>query len=273
MSKVARRPFITDVSIEKSIQILADPNVSYKLMYWNAFSVGATSRELLAFGNVKWSNERIATSSEKQDKEDPWEEGKIPTPFGVVPMLKIVSPANEEVIVAESMVIEQYLAKKFNLLGNNEWESLTINAFYSNIHFFLERALSKVTWVVPERRKSELEIFLQHILPEFIADHDMHLKANGSNGFYVGDRLSLADIHLANVIDHFSHLPVAHLIIPLFEKSELISKVRANVENHPSIAAWRASEEWESLCQGSIVCYKKTALLAEDLEAFAIKDE
>ena len=72
MSKVARRPFITDVSIEKSIQILADPNVSYKLLYWDIFSVGATSRELLAFGNVKWSNERIAIASDEQDKVIGW---------------------------------------------------------------------------------------------------------------------------------------------------------------------------------------------------------
>jgi hypothetical protein len=59
---VAKRPFITDVSIEKSIQILADPNVSYTLLYWDIFSVGATARELLAFGNAKWSNELVHTS-------------------------------------------------------------------------------------------------------------------------------------------------------------------------------------------------------------------
>ncbi|KAK3834666.1 MAG: hypothetical protein JOS17DRAFT_737390 [Linnemannia elongata] len=273
MSKAARRPFITDVSIEKSIQILADPNVSYKLMYWDIFGVGATPRELLAFGNVKWSNEQIPTVSNEENKKDPWQDGKIPTPFGVVPVLKIVSPANEEVLVAESMVIEQYLARKFNLFGNNEWESLTINALYSNIHFFLERASTRMTWVVPERRKHGLELFLQRMLPQFIEDHEMHLRANGSNGFYVGGRLSLADIHLANVIDHFAYLPVAHFIMPSFEKSELISKVRANVERHPLIAAWRASEEWESLRQKSFVFYKLSALPAEDLEAFATKQQ
>ncbi|KAF9933090.1 Glutathione S-transferase S1 [Linnemannia zychae] len=260
MSQVARRPFITNVSIEKSIEILGNPNVSYTLVYWDIFSVGATARELLAYGKVKWSNERVV--------EDPWEAGKIPTPFGVVPILRINSPDNEEVIVAESMVIEQYLAKKFDLFGDNEWEDLTIRALYSNIHFFLERSLTKMTWVAPERRKRGLEIFLQHFLPEFISDHEMHLRANGSNGYYVGNRLSLADIHLANVIDHFSHLPVRHLIMPEFEKSELISKVRANVERHPAIAAWRASEEWESLRQGSFVCYKKSALPEGELEAF-----
>ncbi|KAK3844608.1 MAG: hypothetical protein J3R72DRAFT_473227 [Linnemannia gamsii] len=264
MSLVARRPFITDVSVEKSIKILANPNVSYTLVYWDIFSVGATARDLLAFGNVKWSNERVV--------EEPWEAGKIPTPFGVVPILKIISPENEEVIVAESMVIEQYLAKKFNLFGDNEWQDLTIRALYSNIHFLLERSLTKMTWVVPERRKRGLEIFLQHFLPEFISDHEMHLRANGSNGYYVGDRLSLADIHLANVIDHFSHLTVGHLIMPEFEKSELISKVRANVENHPAIAAWRATPEWESLRQGSFVCYKKAALPEEDMTAFASKE-
>ncbi|KAF9088156.1 hypothetical protein BGX29_004461 [Mortierella sp. GBA35] len=256
MSTVARRPFITDVSVEKSIKILADPNVSYCLMYWDIFSVGATSRELLAYGKVKWSNERVV--------EDPWEAGKIPTPFGVVPVLKIISPDNDEVIVAESMVIEQYLAKKFDLFGDNEWEDITIRGLYSNIHFFLERALTRTTWVTPDKRKRALGIFLEHFLPEFISDHEMHLRANGSNGHYVGNRLSLADIHLANVIEHFSHLPVANVIMPEFEKSELITKVRENVKKNPEIAAWRANPEYESLRQGSFVCYAKTAIKEDD---------
>jgi hypothetical protein len=63
MSMVARRPFITDVSVEKSIEILANPDVSYTLVYWGIFSVGATARELLAYGNVKWSNECCVVSS------------------------------------------------------------------------------------------------------------------------------------------------------------------------------------------------------------------
>ncbi|KAG0215446.1 hypothetical protein BGX33_001187 [Mortierella sp. NVP41] len=229
MSTVARRPFITDVSVEKSIKILADPNVSYCLMYWDIFSVGATSRELLAYGKVKWSNERVV-----------------------------------EVIVAESMVIEQYLAKKFDLFGDNEWEDITIRGLYSNIHFFLERALTRTTWVTPDKRKRALGIFLEHFLPEFISDHEMHLRANGSNGHYVGNRLSLADIHLANVIEHFSHLPVANVIMPEFEKSELITKVRENVKKNPEIAAWRANPEYESLRQGSFVCYAKTAIKEDD---------
>lgn len=94
------------------------------------------------------------------------------------------------------MVIEQYLAKKFNLFGDNEWEDLTIRGLYSNIHFFLERALTKMTWVAPERRKRGTEIFLQHFLPEFIKDHEMHLKANGSNGHYIGDRVCLLYISI-----------------------------------------------------------------------------
>lgn len=92
-------------------------------------------------------------------------------------------------MLSESIVIDQYLAKKFNLLGNNEFEEWTIKAHYSNIHYLRERSLMKLTWTWADKRAEALELFLKKTLPDFIANHEFHLRGNGSNGHYVGDRV------------------------------------------------------------------------------------
>jgi glutathione S-transferase len=100
------------------------------------------------------------------------------------------------VVLSESIVIDQYLAKKFNLLGDNEWEEWAIKTHYSNIHYLRERSLMKLTWTWADKRKEALDVFLEKTLPDFIVDHEFHLRRNGSNGHYVGDRVSWRSLTL-----------------------------------------------------------------------------
>jgi len=94
-------------------------------------------------------------------------------------------------LLTESIAIDLFLAKRFHLLGDNEWEEAIIKGFYSNIHYLRERSLMTVTWTHPSRRKIALENFIGKTLPQFIADHEFHLRENGSNGHYVGDKVIL----------------------------------------------------------------------------------
>ncbi|KAG0012629.1 hypothetical protein BGZ80_011615 [Entomortierella chlamydospora] len=84
---------------------------------------------------------------------------------------------------------------------------------------------------------------MKETLPGFIADHEFHLKANGSNGHYVGDKVVSRAAIMAE-----------------FEKSEELMKVRKAVERNPDIAAWRASDECRKLVQGSIIGYGKSTV-------------
>lgn len=52
----AQRPFFTGNSSEENAQVLADPNPTYKLMYLDIGCVGATARDMLAFGKANWSS-------------------------------------------------------------------------------------------------------------------------------------------------------------------------------------------------------------------------
>ena len=121
----------------------------------------------------------------------------MPTVFSVLPVLKIKdrrpsSPfQGKELVLAEAIIIDTFVAGRFGLLGDNEWESLAIRTFYSNIHYLRERYFSTVLIASPELREKARDFYLDGPLTKFCEDHEYHLKENGSNGHYVGDKVSL----------------------------------------------------------------------------------
>ncbi|KAF9899570.1 hypothetical protein EC991_008607 [Linnemannia zychae] len=108
-----------------------------------------------------------------------------------MPVLTIIIPnSGKEVVIAGSVPVDHYLAKKFSLLGLNEWEEITIKVFYNNIQYLHERLLTRVTFTYADKRKERLEMIMKVALPTFVENHEFHLRANGSNGHYLGDQLS-----------------------------------------------------------------------------------
>lgn len=141
---------------------------------------------------------------------------------------------------------------------------MTIKAFYSNVLYLRERSFTTMTWTAVDKRKEALERFLTRALPRFIEDHELQLKQNGSNGHCVSNRLSLADIHLASVIDHFSHLPSGKEITAMFQKSRAIWAVKEMVEKNPEIAAWKSTEECKAISAKSVTFYAASAVPKEE---------
>ncbi|KAG0253879.1 Glutathione S-transferase S1 [Mortierella polycephala] len=241
-SELQYRSFHADISTEKSSRILAaDPrSVEYELMYFDITCVGASPRYMLSYGKANWHDKFPKTWDDKESHD---------CPFGVMPVLHVKSE-DGQAMVAESVVIDMYLAKKFNLLGSNEYEELTIKAFYSSVHYLRERSLMRVTWTQADKRKEGFEAFMTKMVPWWIKVHEQHLERNGSNGHFFGDKLSLADIHLVSTLDHFAELPRGDKIVALFKASPLLWKVRETVLENPEIAAWRASEGYNKVVEG-----------------------
>jgi hypothetical protein len=52
----AQRPYFTGNTSEENALVLADPNPTYTFMYLDIGSVGATARDMLAFGKANWSS-------------------------------------------------------------------------------------------------------------------------------------------------------------------------------------------------------------------------
>ena len=94
-------------------------------------------------------------------------------------------------MLAESVVIDMYLAEKFNLLGSNRYEAETIKAFYSSIHYLRERCLMRMTWTFADKRQEAFGRFTTQMVPWWIKVHEQHLERNGGNGHYFGDKVIL----------------------------------------------------------------------------------
>ncbi|KAF9083431.1 hypothetical protein BGX27_004135 [Mortierella sp. AM989] len=216
---------------------------SFKFLYWPFNAVASTSREILEFGQAKWEN--LAPPGN-------WDEEKLKTPFHCLPVLYIKSQNGKDIVLSETSVIEQYLAKTFGLLGDNDYEENLIKIFHSSSGAIQSSFAEGVTWERSEAKASHFTFFKQVTLPRWIQTHEKHLADNGNNGHYVGNKLSLADIRTANAIEHFALQPEGPELMEIIGKSEALSKVRQAVAKDVNIAAWRSGDLCKRLYQDSV---------------------
>ncbi|GJJ74856.1 hypothetical protein EMPS_07214 [Entomortierella parvispora] len=216
---------------------------SFKFLYFPIHAAGSCSRELLGYGKDKFAFEILSPAN--------WGEEKPKTPFHCMPVLYIKTKDGKDLVLSEASVIEHYLAKHMNLLGDNEYEELLIKSFHSSSTMFQGGFASNVTWCPPEVQPQTLAYFKANTFPTWIKTHTKHLLDNGDNGHYIGNKLSLADIRTANAIEHLSVQPCADELMDIIKKAPSLMKVRETVANDPKIAAWRASKEYQTLTSNS----------------------
>ncbi|KAK3840182.1 MAG: hypothetical protein JOS17DRAFT_726300 [Linnemannia elongata] len=225
-------------------------SASYKLEYFDVSGFGGLPRDILSIGGAQWEDLPITN----------WP-AEVKAPFGVFPVLHIKTADGQEIRLSESIVVEHYLAKQFGLLGDNEWEELQIKTFHSSTLYLRERLTMRVTWNYKEVQEKALEAFFKKDLPVWIETHTKHLKDNGSNGHYVGNKLSLADLQTANAIDHFKCLYKGDEIVDQIKQgSPEIWKVIETVESEPRLQAWRQSDAYKKHVSISQAMYANTGI-------------
>ncbi|KAF9351409.1 hypothetical protein BGX26_010580 [Mortierella sp. AD094] len=232
-----------NVSSIELAKAFTDPRpASYKLEYFHVSGVGGVPRDILSYGGADWED-KVLTN---------WPE-EINSPFGVFPVLHIRTADGVEFKLAESVVIEHHLAKKFGLLGDNEWEEHQIKILHSSSLYLRERLFMRVTWNFKDIMDKALDTFMTQTLPLWIETHTKHLKDNGSNGHYV-------DLQTANDIDHFKCLYKGDKIVELIKKSPEIWKVKEAVDNEPKLQQWRQSEGYKGHIAASQAIYANTGI-------------
>ncbi|KAI1311304.1 hypothetical protein EDD11_003484 [Mortierella claussenii] len=180
-----------------------------------------------------------------------WRVEKQLTPFGHVPILREETKCGKILELAEISTIEQFLAKRANLLGKDYWEESLIKMYLSSTHSLITFLVHTVVQSPKEDRPAFLERFKKTNLTGWIQHHEKHLKANGSNGHYVGDQLSIADIKTASIIEHLVRVCGDQVLISE-ELTPAIMAVKTNLEKNPKYAAWRASEQYQKFTASNI---------------------
>tara|TARA_X000000950_G_C13853956_1_gene635794 strand:+ start:1032 stop:1667 length:636 start_codon:yes stop_codon:yes gene_type:complete len=165
-----------------------------KLVYFNGKGFGETSRLIMAYANATyedyrypiqindWKTHDIVKDEFDKDKSD----GKLLKSCNKVPYLSV-----DGEIIGQSKAIERYLARRFNLLGDNEIEAFKIDAICEWVRDF------KTSY--QKEKTNNVENWFNVLLPE-----KMEMLENiVSQKHSVGSRASLADIVLFSFITEF----------------------------------------------------------------------
>ncbi|KAF9205857.1 hypothetical protein BGZ49_003412 [Haplosporangium sp. Z 27] len=201
----------------------------------------------------------LATTGAKFESTFPtnWVQEKSTVPFGVLPVLyETVTTKDEnnnetqEVFeIPESEAIERYLARKFKLLGQTPWEEVKVDAFGSSTKTLIYLAFSRIPTVKdPVQKQEMLQDLLNKSIPTWVQLHEQYLVANGSNGHYVGDKLTLADIRALIVIEMILALTENRVISQ--ELTPALWKLWEGVRAIPSFESWRETASYKQFEAG-----------------------
>ncbi|KAF8943037.1 hypothetical protein BGZ47_005857 [Haplosporangium gracile] len=234
-------PFF-DPAQEAAFNALADKtDSSFEIRYFHVHGQGGVARTLIVIGTNGHSR---LTNVHEGD----WADYKPTTPFGVMPLLTETSADGKTKLqVAESDAIERYLARKFGLRGNsNAFQEVLVNTFANSTQGLIMSIFNKYGLIEDAaiRTKNKGPLINDNIAP-WIKYHEQHLQANGANGHYVGNKVTLADVKTDYVIDMIQGLSGEELISE--EKTPAIWKVRQEMDKIEAVAAWKASEEYKSI--------------------------
>ncbi|KAG0243426.1 hypothetical protein B0O80DRAFT_426167 [Mortierella sp. GBAus27b] len=227
----------------KLAAVLDAPDSTYSFLYFDTIGMTGPTRQLLALSGVSW------TQLYPQDWANEDGLDKASTPFEVMPVLYVHSKDGSQTAeIAESKVIDLYLAQKHGFVGKNSYEQSVITAFWSSSCALWDNFIAAVLALdaAPEVRQQQVQIFFTTKVPAWIRIHEHHLQANGKNGHYVGDSISLADLKSYAIISLFNRFPQETPLLSAEKTPGLLKLVEA-VETHPKLQEWQATELFKSL--------------------------
>ncbi|KAG9062024.1 hypothetical protein KI688_006744 [Linnemannia hyalina] len=226
--------------------ILAKENVHH-LTYFPFHGLAGCIRTVLVLLGEPYENHTLSFRE--------WMAQKPLTPFGHIPILREETKCGKSFEIAEISAIEFFLAKRAgNLLGKDFWEESQIRMFHSSTHALITFLIHTVVQSPQSDRAAFLARFKKTNLPQWVKSHEKYLVANGSNGHYVGDQLSIADIKTASVVEHLINLTNGEGETPLVseELTPAIMAVKNNLEKNPQYAEWRASQQYQEFTGGNL---------------------
>ncbi|KAJ8022758.1 putative glutathione S-transferase 5 [Holothuria leucospilota] len=207
------------------VWIFAIPNQlkmsTYKLIYFNGKGRAETARFMFAVAGQKYEDYRIPS--------DKWPEVKKTLLFGQVPALEVDGEQ-----LTQSCAINRFLARKLNLYGDSDMEAAKIDQVCEAL-VDLGLVLRECLHETDETRKAAL---LKELLETKSKRHFASLVKllelnNGGDGFFVGNRVSLADLDAATYfLDMVTRVPGLKLTEPkLLAHLERIKAI-------PALAEW-----------------------------------
>merc|ERR1711874_511375 len=189
-----------------------------KLTYFDLRARGEPCRLLLAYGGIKYEDERIAPP---WDPTSTWASLKPTTPFGQLPVLNW-----DGVEICQSMAAARFIAREVGLAGNNSLEQAQVDEVVDVIQDLIN------AWVKLYFAKDEegLKKFADVTLQTALTQLEKKLTARGGQ-YFVGNNLTWADLH----VFMYATDAVDKAVLAKFPK---LANLTERVGNVPNIKAW-----------------------------------
>jgi len=198
---------------------MSSSNSTYKLCYFDGRGLGEMTRLVFAAGGVAFEDYRYGDNSDRKFADD-----KANATFEKLPELEV-----DGVKIAQSKAIERFLARRFGLMGSNDVEAARVDMFSEQIRDMV------TDWYKVREDKEKLPKFWEN---EF-NNHLRVLSKNVDNsGYFVGGKLSLADIQLYYVLDTYANDGAA-----VIAKYPNLVKIKDSVSNNDRIKAYVAKRK------------------------------
>ena len=148
-----------------------------KLVYFNGRGLAETSRLVLALNKVDYEDFRYplkiidwaSYNMERVEFNNDKESGKLVNSLNKLPFLEV-----DGQIVAQSKSIERFLARKYNMMGDNELEAARIDSICECVRDFKD-AYQKVRKLSDEEKENGMKEWFSEILVEKMTLLDLSL--------------------------------------------------------------------------------------------------
>eukprot|EP01116_Phalansterium_solitarium_P007682 TRINITY_DN20506_c0_g1_i1.p1 TRINITY_DN20506_c0_g1~~TRINITY_DN20506_c0_g1_i1.p1 ORF type:complete len:203 (+),score=57.97 TRINITY_DN20506_c0_g1_i1:123-731(+) len=189
-----------------------------KLTYFNGRGTGEIVRLVFAQAGVEYEDNRVDSIADLKEK------GVLT--FGQVPLLEI-----DGLFLNQSLTIARYLSRKYGLYGKNDLEATKIDLVLDGLldvraKYFASRDST------PENKQAKADEFNSKTLPLWLGYFEK-LLAKENTGYYVGNSITLADLHAFNFLTTLiNNIPGA------LDSAPLVKAHYDRIGSSPKIAAW-----------------------------------
>ncbi|XP_067685412.1 uncharacterized protein [Haliotis asinina] len=205
---------------------------TYKLKYFDSKGRAEVCRLLFAMAGQKYEDVRYS--------QDEWLAEKNNTPFGQLPVLEVDGQQ-----YAQSFGIIAYLAREFGLHGKDNLEQLKVDQVMGIIQDIYTHMLKHFMEKDKARQAEILKENNTVHYPKFLGFFESILKKNGT-GFFVGDRITLADIAVFDTLD-------GKIDASVVDSFPLVKENGKKVRTSEKIAQWLDKRPKTAYYQGHCV--------------------
>ncbi|XP_046626281.1 glutathione S-transferase-like isoform X1 [Neodiprion virginianus] len=184
---------------------------NYKLTYFEFAGLAEPLRFLLSYGGIDYKDNRLSQKD--------WPVFKPQTPLEQVPILEVDGKT-----LYQSNAIVRFLANKLKLFGSSELEHFEVDAHVETIGD-LRSLLFNWTWAETPENKIAKEAEIRKKAAFYLDRLEASVKRNG--GYFVGGKLSAADIVFAGFNYVFSYILGNEFLADYPNLKNLVEKVNA----------------------------------------------